>query len=148
MKQQSPFYAEPADSLSSLQQAIPKRIAYRPAPGIPLHHRHSNPPGLNSLKALSPGLDRVEDAVDLQGGKVLITSSKVVNIYFTYVTLFNELLHSVLCWVFFIQILLHRVIFKCVRYYRQTVFLYLTYFINRKFDPLISLFAAKIQNKH
>lgn len=70
VKQQSPFYAEPADSLSSLQQAIPKRIAYRPAPGIPLHHRHSNPPGLNSLKALSPGLDRVEDGVELQGGKL------------------------------------------------------------------------------
>ncbi|CAG9767018.1 unnamed protein product [Ceutorhynchus assimilis] len=45
-KQKSPFYAEPADSLSS----IPKRIITRPAPGIPLHHRHSNPP----MKILSP----------------------------------------------------------------------------------------------
>lgn len=71
VKQQSPFYAEPADSLTSLQQAIPKRIATRPAPGIPIHHRHSNPAGLNSLKALSPGLDRVADGVELQGGKIL-----------------------------------------------------------------------------
>lgn len=70
-KQQSPFYAEPADSLSSIQQAVAKRLVTRPAPGIPIHHRHSNPPGLNSMKALSPGLERVDDGIEFNGGKFL-----------------------------------------------------------------------------
>ncbi|XP_048526431.1 protein sprint isoform X5 [Dendroctonus ponderosae] len=76
-KQQSPFYAEPADSLSSIQQAVAKRMVTRPAPGIPIHHRHSNPPGLNSMKALSPGLERVDDGIEFNGG---IMSSSVDNL--------------------------------------------------------------------
>ncbi|XP_066150243.1 protein sprint [Euwallacea fornicatus] len=76
-KQQSPFYAEPADSLTSLQQVVPKRLVSRPAPGIPPHHRHSNPPGLNSMKTLSPGLERVEDGGEFQGG---LMSSSVDNL--------------------------------------------------------------------
>lgn len=66
IKQGSPFYAEPADSLSQLQ--INRRLVNRPAPPIPMHHRHSNPPALLSHKALSPALDRVEDSTDFNGG--------------------------------------------------------------------------------
>ncbi|XP_060531788.1 protein sprint isoform X4 [Cylas formicarius] len=63
-KQQSPFYAEPADSLSSINQIpnIPRRQIARPAPGIPTQHRHSNPPALSSAKVLSTGLERVDDS--------------------------------------------------------------------------------------
>lgn len=50
-KQGSPFYAEPADSLS--QSAVPKRLLGRNM--VPVTQRHSNPPAL-----LSPGLERVE----------------------------------------------------------------------------------------
>ncbi|KAL1509626.1 hypothetical protein ABEB36_004335 [Hypothenemus hampei] len=72
VKHQSPFYAEPADSIMPIQQTVSKRIATRPAPNIPIHHRHSNPPGLNSLKALSPGLEKVED--ELPGGNNISSS--------------------------------------------------------------------------
>lgn len=52
-KQGSPFYAEPADSLSQ-QSAVPKRLLVRNL--VPVTQRHSNPPGL-----LSPaGLERIE----------------------------------------------------------------------------------------
>lgn len=50
-KQGSPFYAEPADSLS--QSAVPKRLLNRNM--VPVTQRHSNPPAL-----LSPGMERVE----------------------------------------------------------------------------------------
>ncbi|XP_050304173.1 protein sprint isoform X2 [Anthonomus grandis grandis] len=75
-KQQSPFYAEPADSLSSLQQsaAVAKRLVVtRPAPAVPIYHRHSNPPNLNSMKVLSPTGERAEDGGEFNGG--LISSS-------------------------------------------------------------------------
>lgn len=68
-KQGSPFYAEPADSLAQGQQ-VPRRLVNRPAPGIPMHHRHSNPPALHSHKTLNCGLERVEDSTELIGGVI------------------------------------------------------------------------------
>lgn len=75
-KQQSPFYAEPADSLAPVQQ-IPRRIISRVAPGIPAHHRHSNPPGLNSMKSINPVLEKVDDFGEFNGG---LMSSSVDNL--------------------------------------------------------------------
>lgn len=61
-KQGSPFYAEPADSLS--QAAVPKRFLGRNV--IPVTQRHSNPPAL-----LSPGLERVE-SIEFNGKKTIV----------------------------------------------------------------------------
>ncbi|KAF7281801.1 hypothetical protein GWI33_004236 [Rhynchophorus ferrugineus] len=66
-KQQSPFYAEPADSLAAAHQ-VHRRLMPRVAPGIPVQHRHSNPPTLNSIKSLNPGLERVDDLGEFNGG--------------------------------------------------------------------------------
>ncbi|CAH0561513.1 unnamed protein product [Brassicogethes aeneus] len=67
-KQGSPFYAEPADSISQFQ--IAKRIFSRPAPAIPMHHRHSNPPNLHALKNIASPMEKVDDEFGVMSSSV------------------------------------------------------------------------------
>ncbi|RZC41803.1 sprint, partial [Asbolus verrucosus] len=61
-KQNSPFYAEPADSIA--QNPVPRRTLGKTM--HPMQQRHSNPPGLLSHSPLSPGLERI-DSSDFNG---------------------------------------------------------------------------------
>lgn len=60
-KQNSPFYAEPADSIAN---PVPRRGLAKSM--LPMQQRHSNPPGLLSHSPLSPGLERIE-STDFNG---------------------------------------------------------------------------------
>ncbi|KRT83453.1 hypothetical protein AMK59_4140 [Oryctes borbonicus] len=55
-KQSSPFYAEPADSLS--QNPVPRRILNRNI--IPVQQRHSNPAALISHSPMNPSFEKID----------------------------------------------------------------------------------------
>lgn len=63
-KQGSPFYAEPADSITQAQQtSVPRRLFRNP---VPIQQRHSNPPALHShAAALHAGMiERIEHSTE------------------------------------------------------------------------------------
>lgn len=77
VKQGSPFYAEPADSLAA---NVPRRVV-RPQLQS-LHQRHSNPAVLQDHHITSGGLERI-DSGDILNGKYII---KIIRIYIALIT--------------------------------------------------------------